>query len=221
MITPTMTLDEAAVQYRDDLQDILNKRKDFQHRVSSMAKRTRRFPLDVQYEYISHRNRNRYIFFYHVGKRGGWKVPETIAVCIFDRPEGKYAMSSINAGRQYVAFPPHFFSRYRKRILVGEDLHGDGLIKRFFLANRNFSMETVTEEHTKAFRKYESEDGVFLAGRCEEGNVFMEELSPTVTMVKTIIPDTMLFEEQKEAFGRLGELYDTIRDVRIRAFSKK
>lgn len=218
MIVATMSLDEVARQYMGDYGDILAKRKYLQPKFETLCKRSSRFPVRAQYEYVSHTNHNRYLFFYSADKRGEWKTPHCIVVGIYDRPEGKYAVSSTNAGRTYIIFPPHFFSRYRERILKDEDIHGEDLIRRFFMANDRFAKQPLTEEHTKAYRKYESEDGSVQAARCAEGNIFLEIQSASVILMKTIISDEMLFEDQKEAFGGMAEFLDVVKDIKLRSF---
>lgn len=218
MIVPSMTLEDVARQFQGDYGDLLAKRKYFQPKFSSLAKRSTRFPLSAQYDYVSHTNHNRYIYFYSVHKRGQWNEPHCIVVGIYDRPEGKYAITSTNAGKTYIFYPPHFFARYRERILKDDTIHGEDLIKRFFKVNDRFSKEPLTEAHTKAFQKYESEGDAIQAARCTEGNIFLEIQSPKIVIVKTIISDEMLFEDQKEAFSKLSDTLEAARDITFRPF---
>ena len=218
MIVATMSLEEVARQYQGDYGDILAKRKYLQPKFETLVKRSSRFPVRAQYEYVSHTNHNRYLFFYSADKRGEWKTPHCIVAGIYERPEGKYAVTSTNAGRTYIIFPPHFFVRYRERILKDDSIYGDELIKRFFMVNDRFAKEPLTEEHTKAFRKYESEDCSVQAARCAEGNIFLEIQSASVILMKTIISDEMLFEDQKEAFGNMAEFLDVVKDIKLRSF---
>lgn len=220
MIVPTMTLEEVANQYQGDYGDLLAKRKFFQPKFSSLVKRSSRFPLKVQYEYTSHTNHNKYIFCYSAAKRGEWNEPHCIIIGVFDRPEGKYAVSSTNAGHTFLIYPPHFFARYRERILKDDDIHGIELIKRFFRENDRFIKEPLTEAHTKAYQKYESDNESFQAARCAEGNIFLEIQSYKVVVIKTIISDEMLFEEQKEAFSRMADKLEAAKDIRLTVFPR-
>ena len=213
-----MTLEEVARQFQGDYSDILAKRKTFQPKFSSLVKRSSRFPVRAQYEYISHTNRNRYIYFYSAEKRGQWNEPHCIVVGIYERPEGTYAVTSTNAGHTFMIYPPHFFARYRERILKDDSIYGDELIKRYFKINDRFTKEPLSEEHTKAYRKYESDDESVQAARCAEGNIFLEIQSPRVVLIKTIISDEMLFEDQKEAFSRLADQLEDAKDIKFRVF---
>lgn len=216
MIVPTMTLEEVAKQYSGDMDNLLAKRYSLQPKFSSLVKKSRRFPVVAQYEYISHTNHNRYFFNYSAQKRGEWNTPHCNVFCVFEKPEGKYAISSVNGGRLFIVFPPHFFSRYRERILKDDSIHGVELIKRYFLANDRMIKEELTEAHTKAYKKYEKEDGSVQAARVAEGNIFLEvQLSSKIILVKTIISDEMLFEDQKAAFGEMKESLDEIKDLKI------
>lgn len=218
MIVPSMTLEDVARQFQGDYGDLLAKRKYFQPKFSSLAKRSSRFPLSAQYDYISHTNHNRYIYFYSVQKRGQWNEPHCIVVGIYDRPEGKYAITSTNAGQTYIIYPPHFFARYRERILKDEAIYGEELIKRFFKVNDRFSKEPLTEAHTKAYQKYEAGGESIQAARCTEGNIFLEIQSYKIVIVKTIISDEMLFEDQKDAFSKLSDTLEAARDITFRPF---
>lgn len=213
-----MTLEEVARQFQGDYSNILAKRKTFQPKFSSLVKRSSRFPVRAQYEYISHTNHNRYIYFYSAEKRGQWDEPHCIVVGIYERPEGKYAVTSTNAGHTFLIYPPHFFVRYRERILKDDTIYGDELIKRYFKVNDRFTKEPLSEEHTKAYRKYESDDESVQAARCAEGNIFLEIQSPRVVLIKTIISDEMLFEDQKEAFSRLADQLEDTKDIKFRVF---
>jgi len=220
MIVDSMTLEEVAAQYKGDLDDLLAKRKYFQPKFSSFVKRSTRFPVRAQYEYISHTNHNKYFFCYSAQKRGEWNYPHCIAVGVFDRPEGKYAVVSTFAGGSFIIFPPHFFARYRERILKDETIYGEALIKRFFSVNSMFLKEELTAAHSRAYKKYESEDGAIQAGRCTEGNVFLEILSANVVIMKTIISDEMLYENQKDAFQKMNDSLSEIDGIRLPVFPR-
>lgn len=210
-----MTLEECAEQYRGDLHDILAKRMYFQPKFSSLVKKSRRFPVRAQYEYISHTNHNRYIYSYSAAKRSDWDMPHCHVFGVFDKPEGKHAISSVDGGRVFLVYPPHFFVRYRDRILKDDSIHGLELIKRYFMANDRLVKTELTPAHTKAYRKYESEDGSVQAAVVAEGNIFLEILSPSIIMIKTIISDEMLFEDQKEAFGEMKDTLELAKDIRL------
>ncbi len=133
-----MTLEEIARQYLGDFPNFIAKRHSFQAKFETLVKRSARYPVTAQYEYISYTNKNRYFFCYSAFKRSDWKAPHCNVVGVFEGEGGKYAVVSANMKQAVIIFTPHFFARYRERILGGEDIHGDDLIKRFFKRNQRF-----------------------------------------------------------------------------------
>ncbi len=125
-----MTLEEIARQYMGDFPNFIAKRHSFQPKFETLVKRSSRYPVTAQYEYISHTNKNRYFFCYSAFKRSDWKAPHCNVVGVFEGEGGKYAVVSANMKQAVIIFTPHFFARYRERILGGEDIHGEGFDKK-------------------------------------------------------------------------------------------
>lgn len=218
MIVPTMTLEEIARQYMGDFPNFIAKRRSLQPKFETLVKRSSRYPVTAQYEYISHTNKNRYFFCYSAFKRGDWKAPHCHVVGVFEGEGGKYAVVSANKKQAVIIFTPHFFARYRERILGGEDIHGDDLIKRFFKRNQRFVKAEMDERFARAYRKYENDESISYAARVSEGNVFMKIYSGYIVLCKTILSDEMLRDEQVEAFGELKAQYEEVKDIRIERF---
>lgn len=218
MIVPTMTLEEIARQYMGDFPNFIAKRRSLQPKFETLVKRSSRYPVTAQYEYISHTNKNRYFFCYSAFKRGDWKAPHCHVVGVFEGEGGKYAVVSANKKQAVIIFTPHFFARYRERILGGEDIHGDDLIKRFFKRNQRFVKAEMDERFARAYRKYENDESISYAARVSEGNVFMKIYSGYIVLCKTILSDEMLRDEQVEAFGELKAQYEELKDIRLERF---
>ena len=218
MIVPTMTLEEIARQYMGDFPNFVSKRRSLQPKFETLVKRSSRYPVTAQYEYTSHNNRNKYYFCYSAFKRSDWKMPHCNVVGVFEGEGGKYAVVSANMTQNVIIYTPHFFARYRERILGGEDIHGDDLIKRFFRKNQRFTIAPMDERFAKAYRKYEEEDSVSYAGRVNEGNIFFKVYDGTIILCKTILSDDMLQDGQVEAFGKLKERYEELKEVRLEGF---
>ena len=213
-----MTLEEIARQYMGDFPNFIAKRRGLQPKFETLVKRSSRYPVTAQYEYISHTNKNRYFFCYSAFKRGDWKAPHCNVVGAFEGEGGKYAVVSANKKQAVIIFTPHFFARYRERILGGEDIHGDDLIKRFFKRNQRFVKAEMDERFARAYRKYENDESISYAARVSEGNVFMKIYSVLIVLCKTILSDEMLRDEQVEAFGELKAQYEEVKDIRIERF---
>lgn len=218
MIVSTMSLEEIARQYLGDFPNFVAKRHSFQPKFETLVKRSTRYPVTAQYEYVSHINRNRYFFCYSAFKRSDWKAPHCNVVGVFEGDGGKHAVVSANMKSSVIILTPHFFSRYRERILQGEDIHGDDLIKRFFRRNQRLTIAEMDERFARAYRKYEDEESVSYAGRVNEGNIFFKVYSGSIILCKTILSDEMLKDDQIEAFGDLKEMYDLLKDVRLEGF---
>ena len=218
MIVPTMTLEEIARQYMGDFPNFIAKRHSFQPKFETLVKRSSRYPVTAQYEYISHTNKNRYFFCYSAFKRSDWKAPHCNVVGVFEGEGGKYAVVSANMKQAVIIFTPHFFARYRERILGGEDIHGDDLIKRFFKRNQRFVKAEMDERFARAYRKYENDESVSYAARVNEGNVFLKIYSGYIVLCKTILSDEMLKNDQVEAFGELKYQYEELKDIRLERF---
>lgn len=218
MIVPTMTLEEIARQYMGDFPNFIAKRHSFQPKFETLVKRSSRYPVTAQYEYISHTNKNRYFFCYSAFKRSDWKAPHCNVVGVFEGEGGKYAVVSANMKQAVIIFTPHFFARYRERILGGEDIHGDDLIKRFFKRNQRFVKAEMDERFARAYRKYENDESVSYAARVNEGNVFLKIYSGYIVLCKTILSDKMLKNDQVEAFGELKSQYEELKDIRLERF---
>lgn len=218
MIVPTMSLEEIARQYMGDFPNFVAKRRSFQPKFETLVKRSTRYPVTAQYEYTSHINKNRYFFCYSAFKRSDWKAPHCNVVGVFEGDGGKYAVVSANMKQAVIIYTPHFFSRYRERILGGEDIHGDDLIKRFFRKNQRFTKTEMDERFARAYHKYEDEDSVSYAARVNEGNIFLKIYSGNIILCKTILSDDMLRDEQVEAFGKLKEKYEELKDIRLEGF---
>ena len=218
MIVPTMTLEEIARQYMGDFPNFIAKRRSLQPKFETLVKRSSRYPVTAQYEYISHTNKNRYFFCYSAFKHGDWKAPHCNVVGVFEGEGGKYAVVSANKKQAVIIFTPHFFARYRERILGGEDIHGDDLIKRFFKRNQRFVKAEMDERFARAYRKYENDESVSYAARVNEGNVFLKIYCGYIVLCKTILSDEMLRDEQVEAFGELKAQYEELKDIRLERF---
>ena len=117
-------------------------------------------------------------------------------------------MVSANMKQAVIIFTPHFFSRYRERILGGEDIHGEELIKRFFKRNQRFAKAEMDERFARAYRKHENDESVSYAARVNEGNVFMKIYSGYIILCKTILSDEMLQDEQEMKDFRLERFKD-------------
>ena len=119
MITRKSTYEDVAAEYLADFPTLAAKKKTFQAKFGTLVKRSRsaRFPMTAQYEYVCPSSGNRYLYCYTAFKRSDWAEPYCNAVCLFEGKRGLHAAVSTNNRQAVIIFTPHFFERYRERIL--------------------------------------------------------------------------------------------------------
>ena len=214
-----MSYEEIADQYMDDFPNLLSKGKTFQVKFGSLVKRSRKYPVTAQYEYTSHIGKNRYLFCYTAYKRSDWENPYCNAICIFEGKGGKYAMTTTNFQKTVIIFTPHFFSRYRERILHGEEIYGETLMKRYFSRNTRFILKEINENFAKAYKRYEDDESQTYAAKVFEGNIFLKMYSDKVIICRTILSDEMLYDNQTEAFGELQDELKRLGHTKIQGYN--
>lgn len=221
MIHPDMTYDEMAAQYMGDLHDLQAKKQTFQAKFSSYVKRSRSrtFPMTAQYDYVSHTNQNHYLFCYTAFRRSDWDKPYCNAICVFEGKGGLYGMVTSNFQKTVIIFTPHFFQRYRERILKDDTLDDVAVLKRYFSRNTRFVLKQMDENFARAYKKYEDDESQSWAARVNEGNIFLKTFGNKVMLCKTIISDEMLYENQTAAFGELKTELRNMGHLKIQGYN--
>lgn len=160
------------------------------------------FPIDKIYE----RQNKGLLFvlhFFACNKKNA-DVPIITSYCIYDLPEGKYAASvSINGIMQL--YPPHFFHRYKERILKDDTISPVELIKLYFTRNsgcvisvKNMDFESIG----MTYDEFLTGDHFDAVATCDEGYIFCK-LQGRLQIMKTIISGDMVFEKQRPLFDKL------------------
>ena len=221
MITSKMSYTEVAEQYRTDFPRLVAKKQFFQAKFGTLVKRsrTRSWPMTAQYDYVCPQSGNRFLFCYTAFKRSDWENPYCNAVMVFDGKGGKYAAVSANSQKAIIIYTPHFFSRYRERVLKDEDISGEELIKRYVSRNTRFIAKPIDETFAKAYKKYEDDESQTFAAKVNEGNIFLKDYDGKVLVCRTILSDEMLHENQTEAFGTLDTELRRLGHVKIQGYS--
>ena len=209
MIVDSMTLQEIHRELHEDIRTTVGTLDNRLRKFGSVVLKTSRFPIRRHYECKSIQKRNRFWVMLTAVKRGEWDDPVIDYYCVFDRPEGLFCSVLDPRGGNTFVFPPHFFSRYRERVLGGSDMSGPDLIRHFvnriwmwsFLLlsddrqNGIASVDEVLSKEKIDFMAYHP-DGVMFGERCD--NVYL---------IKTIVTCDMLFRDQKELLDELFEVY--------------
>ena len=80
------------------------------------------------------------------------------------------------------------------------------VLKTFFSRNLSVTAVEMSESFSKTYQEYEKDRVPQYAGKMKDGNCFMEHITPSICVVKTIITDDMLYESQEDVFGQLENL---------------
>lgn len=210
MIVPTMTLSEIHKELFDDLRTLESKieycRKDFKRKVLKASS----YPVSQTYDCLTRLKKNLFIVNLYAPKRGDWEKP-LIGICgIYNRPEGYYAAALALELNMTTIYPPHFFKRYRERIVKNVKPSNVDIIKHYFFKNGwGFVAAPSNSEHQGVYNIFEAEihDKISFACVNSEGFCFGERQG-NINVVKTIISEDMLFDDQKDIFAKLKEDFE-------------
>lgn len=207
MIVPTMTLPEIHAELQKDIEDIT---PSVNHRIrqfGSVVLKAHRYPVKHRYTFRSKTRMNTYHARLTALKRSYWDHPAIHVYCIYSRPEGLYCAFLDLVHGVSIIFPPHFFSRYRERIVRDEALGTEELIHRFSERTWAICFQPLTPEMQAKMRQwngYPKDVEVPIAAFSPDGMLFGQRTGD-VTLVKTIVSPDMLFPDQLP-------LYESLRD---------
>ncbi len=206
MIVPAMTIQEIYKELFEDVKNIETKleycRKEFRREVLQ----TNKYPMDRYYECKTPKKKNLFIATFTAIKRGDNNNPIIGIYGIYSRPEGKYA-ATLNREKNLMSiYPPHFFNRYKERIFNNISMSAEDIIKHYFKNNWGFLAAIVNTDITAVYKCFENDGSIDIVATTDEGYCFGERQG-NITIVKTIISDNMLFENQKPLFNELREKY--------------
>ncbi|MNJ92887.1 hypothetical protein D3C87_105610 [compost metagenome] len=204
MIVPSMTIQNIHKELYSDLENIRAKldfyNKDFGRKVLKAS----RHPFSHIYEYRTKEKKNLFVITFTSLKRSAWKKP---ILSIYSRPEGNYVAAPLIELGETSIFLPHFFKRYRERIVKDDTISNIDIIKRYFKNEWGFMGAIVDEEFKAVYHSFENdnkEDKVSFVGAVAEG-YFFGERQGHINVFKTIISEEMLFDNQKKLFLILRE----------------
>ncbi len=209
MIVPSMTVQEIHKEVFEDIKNLRSKldlyRKDFKKTVLKGS----RYPLMRSYDCKTSEKNNLFIVDFTALKRSNWKKPILSIYGIYSRPEGKYAVALTLDMNIISIYPPHFFKRYRDRIVKDESISNEDIIRQYFKNDWGFMGAVVNEDFEAIFHCFESDnknDKVSFVAATSQGYCFGEKQG-NVNIIKTIISEDMLFENQKNLFNKLKNAF--------------
>ena len=209
MIVDSMTVQEI---HRELHADVKNTDRTVLYRIEkfkSAVLKSRRYPVRRHYECKSMVKKNRFFVQLTAFKRSEWKNPLIEYYCIYDRPEGLYcATVNLKAGLSFI-FPPHFFARYRERVIKDPSISNIDLIHLFisrlwtiYLAH----MKPVGKKEIENWDKIVAEEALDITGVFTDGIIFGERQGD-VFIGKTMITESMLREDQDDLYQELFDQY--------------
>lgn len=200
-----MTLEEVAQELLGDLNEA-RRISDFRYQMfKSLVLKSTRFPVMRHYECKTTKKKNRFFVNFSAFKRGQWKEPYCHYYCIYMRPEGLYcAIVGLNNDFVYI-YPPHFFARYRERIIRRDDISPEDLIHLFMSRFWSHYTNLIKPEDLEDIKQWDQliEEGtVDFVGTFTDGVIFGQR-TKNVILNKTIIPESMLYPNQVDFYERV------------------
>ncbi|MBK8622637.1 MAG: hypothetical protein IPN79_12995 [Saprospiraceae bacterium] len=218
MIVPSMTYEEIHIEMIRDAKDFLIKIFTYHKQFDREVLKTSRFPVIRSYDFVTKERKNKYNVTFKAKKRSHRRNPAITFYTVFDRPEGKYAVCTADLKSVFI-YTPHFFKRYRERILKDDTISNKNLIKLFFRNDWGFRATTVDKNFEEVYHSFEDStpnEKVCFVAALANGYCF-GEYQGTVSVLKTIISEEMLFEKQKKIFKTLQ---NTLHEENVERFGK-
>lgn len=168
-----------------------------------------RYPLTKSYDCKTKEKKNLFIIDFTALKRSDWKKPILSISGIYSRPEGIYAVAPTIEMNIISIYPPHFFKRYRERIVKDESISNEDIIRQYFRNDWGFMGAVVNKNFESVYHCFENDninDKVSFVAATLQGYCFGEKQG-NVNIIKTIITEDMLFENQKNVFSDLKNAF--------------
>ena len=209
MIVPSMTVQEIHKEIFEDIKNLQSKLDEFCKRFKKVVLKASRYPLTKSYDCKTIGKKNLFIVDYTAFKRSNWKNPIMSLNGIYTRPEGKYAVAPSIDMNIITIYPPHFFARFRERIVKDESISNEDIIRQYFKNDWGFMGAVVNKDLESVYHCFENDndnDIVSFVAATSQGYCFGEKQG-NVNIVKTIITEKMLFENQKPLFSELKNAF--------------
>lgn len=210
MIVPTMTVQEIHKEILEDINNLDNKLNGLKKEFRKIVLRKSQYPLTKSYEYITREKNNLLVIGYTALKRSDCDNPIIHFYGIYSRIEGKYAAAPTLDMNMCTIYPPHFFKRYRERIVKDDTISNDDLIRLYFRNDWGLVGAKINKEHENVYHNFEYVDKnekIDIVCVNSQGFCFGEKLG-NINIIKTIVTEEMLFENQKYVFQELKNVFN-------------
>jgi hypothetical protein len=209
MIVPSMTVQEIHKEVFEDISNLKNKLDECRNDFRKIVLKRKRYPLTKSYDCLTREKKNLFIVEFTALKRSAWDKPILGFSAIYNRPEGKYGIALTVGLNILTLYPPHFFKRYRERIVKDESLSNENLIRQYFTNDWGFTGAVVNQDFESVYHSFEIEnknENVSFVAATSQGYCFGEKQG-NVNIIKTIVSEDMLFENQKLIFSNLRNAF--------------
>lgn len=219
MIVPSMTVQEIHKEVFEDLKNLGNKLDECRNDFKKTVLKSTSYPLTRSYDFKTREKRNLFFVEFTALKRSDWKRTILTIYGIYSRPEGMYAVVPIIEMKTISIYPPHFFKRFRERIVKDELISNENIIRQYFKNDWGFMGVVVNKDFETVYHCFEHDnknDKVSFVAATSQGYCFGEKQGD-VNIIKTIISEDMLFENQKPLFNELKETFKVFNKERYGA----
>ncbi|TCS84739.1 hypothetical protein EDD80_1188 [Anseongella ginsenosidimutans] len=201
-----MTVQEIHKELFEDVKNLRNKLDYYHKEFRKQVLKASRYPFTRSYDCKTKGKKNLFVATFTAMKRSDWESPILDVYGIYARPEGSYAAPLTIDQNMISIYPPHFFKRYRERIVKDETISTTDLIRCYFKNDWGFMGAVVNEDFESVYHCFEDDDKVSFVAASSEGYCFGERQG-NIHIVKTIISEDMLFENQKPLFSKLKQAF--------------
>lgn len=150
------------------------------------------FPFVPSPLHFTSSRRNKYLIYIEARKKGDWKTNTFYYVCC----AGNIAYLYNKELNLLSVFTPHFFSRYRERFIMDNNITTKQVIEKFF---KNNLLTTC---------KVRVQDNTFM-GTCKDGIAF-GKYEKGIAIIKTFISRDMQFDKQKVLCNHIDRFREDI-----------
>lgn len=209
MIVPSMTVQEIHREVFEDIKNLRNRLDECSNDFKKTVLRGSRYPIAKSYDCKTKEKKNLFIADFVANKRSDWKKPILSIYGYYSRPEGKYAVAPTLEMNLLSIYPPHFFKRYRERIIKDQSMSNEEIIRQYFKNDWGFMGAVVNEDYESVYHHFENDtktDKLSFVAATSQGYCFGEKQG-NVNIIKTIISKDMLFENQKFIFTDLENAF--------------
>lgn len=238
MIVSTMPNLTIYNELSSDKEKLKIKAMSMQDKVIAKFRKARHFPVWEGVEYVHQTSRNKYLISFYAGNAQQAEKPDIQYLGIIVDDEGNKIIAHWGCWPMHVHddgcdiatrfigyYSPHFFSRYRERVLKGNECSFYELVGQYFSRNQVNTPIKLNSDIQRRFMEYgkfadyafKVKDGICFIKSWAEGDYKTIKIRDnnyiSVVEYHTIVPESMMTETQttaieKESMDFLKSLFE-------------